>query len=59
MTMGPPVTLDTPILLAVLWVALMLSYLLGDVLRIFSGDFTPGEIAGIELTGTMWSGSGS
>lgn len=58
MTTGPPVTLDTRILLAVLWVALMLSYLLGDVLRIFSGDFTPGEIAGIELTGTMWLGVG-
>ena len=27
------------ITLAGLWVALMLTYLLGDVLRIFSGDF--------------------
>jgi len=31
--------LDTRIILAGLWVAVMLTYLLGDVLRIFSGDF--------------------
>ena len=31
---------DTRIILSGLWVALMLTYLLGDVLRIFSGDFT-------------------
>ena len=30
--------LDTRIILSGLWVALMLIYLLGDVLRIFSGD---------------------
>ena len=32
--------LDTRILLSGLWIAVMLTYLLGDVLRIFSGDFT-------------------
>ena len=32
--------------LSALWVALMLTYLLGDVLRIFSGDFQAGEIEG-------------
>ena len=31
--------LDTRIILSGLWVAIMLTYLLGDVLRIFSGDF--------------------
>ena len=31
--------LDTRIILSGLWVALMLTFLLGDVLRIFSGDF--------------------
>ena len=31
--------LDTRIILSGLWVAVMLTYLLGDVLRIFSGDF--------------------
>ncbi len=29
--------------LATLWFALMLTYLLGDVLRIFAGDFKPGR----------------
>jgi len=40
--------------LAALWVAVMLIYLLGDVLRVFSGDFKPGEIAGVQATQTMW-----
>ena len=31
--------LDTRIILSAFWVALTLTYLLGDVLRIFSGDF--------------------
>ena len=39
-----------------LWVALMLAYLLGDVLRIFSGDFKPGEIGGMKVTQGMWLG---
>ena len=30
---------DVQIRLSGLWVALMLTYLLGDVLRIFAGDF--------------------
>ena len=37
---------EVRIILSGLWVALMLTYLLGDVLRIFAGDFEPGEIAG-------------
>lgn len=32
---------DIRIVLSFMWVALMLTYLLGDVLRIFSGDATP------------------
>ena len=32
---------ETRIVLAGLWVALMLTYLLGDVLRIFAGDCSP------------------
>ncbi len=39
-----------------LWVALMLTYLLGDVLRIFSGDFVAGEIGGMKVTQVMWLG---
>ena len=47
--------LDTRIILAGVWVALMLTYLLGDVLRIFAGDFEPGKIGkGFPATQGMW-----
>lgn len=39
-----------------LWIAVMLTYLLGDVLRIFSGDFTPGEIEGETVSQGVWLG---
>jgi hypothetical protein len=42
-----------------LWVALMLTYLLGDVLRIFSGDFVSGEMGemgGLQITQEMYLG---
>jgi hypothetical protein len=39
-----------------LWVALMLTYLLGDVLRIFSGDFKAGEIGGRRVGQLVWLG---
>ena len=44
------------ITLSILWVACMLVYLLGDVLRIFSGDFTPGEIEGKPAGQKVWFG---
>ena len=47
---------DTRIVLAALWVALMLTYLLGDVLRIFSGDFKAGEVSGMQATPVMYLG---
>ncbi len=47
---------ENQIKLAFLWAALMLTYLLGDVLRIFSGDFQAGEIGGIKITQGMWLG---
>ena len=40
--------------LAAMWIALMLTYLLGDVLRIFAGDFKPGEIGGMQASPMMW-----
>lgn len=46
--------LDTRIILSGLWVALMLTYLLGDVLRLFSGDFKPGEMMGMQATQAIW-----
>ena len=42
------------IILSGFWVALMLTYLLGDVMRIFAGDFEPGKVAGMEGTQWMW-----
>jgi hypothetical protein len=47
---------DIQIKLSALWVALMLTYLLGDVLRIFSGDFEAGKMGGIKITQGMWLG---
>jgi len=47
---------DVQIKLSALWVALMLTYLLGDVLRIFSGDFKPGELDGTPATQGMYFG---
>jgi hypothetical protein len=46
--------LDTRIILSGLWVAVMLTYLWGDVLRIFSGDAKPGEVLGREASQGMW-----
>jgi len=50
---------DIQIILSALWAATMLTYLLGDVLRIFSGDFKPGEMGsagGMKLTQPMLLG---
>lgn len=41
------------IILSGLWVATMLTYLLGDVLRVFAGDFVAGEIDGEPVAGGM------
>ena len=41
---------ETRIKLSALWVSLMLTYLLGDVLRIFSGDFVTGEVSGMQIS---------
>jgi len=43
------------IILSGLWIATMLTYLLGDVLRIFAGDMEPGKFAGgVQATQGMW-----
>jgi hypothetical protein len=34
----------------------MLTYLLGDVLRLFAGDITPGELGGRKASQGMWLG---
>ena len=45
---------DLNIILSVLWVACMLIYLLGDVIRIFAGEFTPGEMDGEPVGQKVW-----
>ena len=47
---------DTRIILAALWVALMLLYQQGDVQRLYAGDFVPGETELGELMSaeTLW-----
>jgi len=45
---------EVRIKLSALWVCLMLTYFLGDVLRIFSGDFEAGDIAGMAGSQEMY-----
>ena len=47
---------ETKIKLSGIWVALMLTYLLGDVLRIFSGDFSAGAIGEMQISQEMYLG---
>jgi hypothetical protein len=48
---------DVQIKLSALWAALMLTYLLGDVLRIFSGDAFSGKMGDLtQFTQGMWLG---
>ena len=47
---------EVQIKLSAIWIALMLTYLLGDVLRIFSGDFKPGEVGGMQVSQGMYLG---
>ncbi len=50
--------IDMRIILSALWIATMLTYLLGDVLRIFSSDFKTGEMGGkpFQMSQGMWLG---
>jgi hypothetical protein len=47
---------DMPIKLSAIWIAVMLTYLLGDVLRMYSGDVAPGKIGNVPFTQGMWLG---
>ena len=47
---------EVQIKLSAIWVALMLTYLLGDVLRIFSGDFKAGTMGDMQVTQGMYLG---
>lgn len=47
-------SVDTRFVLSGLWIAVMLTYLWGDVLRIMAGDVEPGRIMGMEATQLTW-----
>jgi hypothetical protein len=47
---------DVQIILSGTWIALMFVYVWGDVLRIYAGDFTEGEIDGHKPSQKMWLG---
>jgi len=47
---------DVRVILSGLWTALMLTYLWGDVLRIYAGDFTKGEMGGRRVTQNLLLG---
>ncbi len=49
-----------PVQLAVLWIAVELTYLYGDVVRIFSGDYNTGKMGEdlAKFTQPMWLGVG-
>ncbi len=44
---------NVKVTLSIIWIAVMLTYLWGDVLRIFTGDAVPGEIDGAKWTQGM------
>ena len=44
---------DTRVTLSIIWIAVMLTYLWGDVLRIFAGDVVLGEMDGAKFTQGM------
>lgn len=46
----------TRIKLSAIWIALMLTYLLGDVMRIFSGDYIAGEMVEAETCQGLYLG---
>jgi len=47
---------DERIILSALWGTLMLTYLLGDVLRISSGDIAAGKMGNVQFTQGIWLG---
>lgn len=47
---------DVKIILSFIWVAVMLCFLLGDVMRIFAGDFKSGEVEGKPVSPKMYLG---
>lgn len=48
--------MNAKITLSIIWIAVMLTYLLGDVIRIFAGDVVLGELDGTKFTQAMGLG---
>jgi len=48
------ITEDGKIKLSLLWVAAMFSWAYGDLMRMYSGDYIPGELGGFLATQEMW-----
>jgi hypothetical protein len=53
---GEKIMIDVRILLAALWIAVEFLYQQGDMQRIYSGDFKPGEVelGGVMSPETLW-----
>jgi len=47
---------DVRVVLSASWIALMLTYLWGDVLRIYSGDCKAGKFGGRKISRNQWMG---
>jgi len=45
---------DVRIILSAIWVCVMFTYIMGDVLRILSGNYKAGEIGGKKVSQTQW-----
>ena len=45
---------DVQIILSATWMCVLFTYLMGDVLRILSGNFKAGEIGGKKISQTQW-----
>jgi len=53
---GMMIMVDKPVFLSALWIAIMLTYFLGDELRIYRGDIAPGKMGNVQFTQGMWLG---
>jgi len=53
---GVSLMIEPRITLSILWIAVMLTFLLGDVIRIVAGDVRFGEIQGVTITQAMGLG---
>lgn len=48
--------IDMRVKLSIIWIAVMLTYLWGDILRIYAGHVTPGDFSGMKFTQALGLG---